>query len=63
VIETVPMETGMVTVDAAAMAKDIAATGRVALYGIHFDTDKTDIKPESEPTLQEIAGLLQQDPS
>jgi OmpA-OmpF porin, OOP family len=63
VIETVPMETGMVTVDAAAMAKDIATTGRVALYGIHFDTDKTDIKPESEPTLQEIAGLLQQDPT
>ena len=63
VIETVPMETGMVTVDAAAMAKDIAATGRVALYGIHFDTDKTDIKPESEPTLQEIAGLLQADPT
>ncbi|HKY60730.1 MAG TPA: DUF4892 domain-containing protein [Gemmatimonadota bacterium] len=61
VIETVPMEAGMVTVDAAAMARDIAATGRVALYGIHFDTDKTDIKPESEPTLQEIAGLLQQD--
>lgn len=63
VIETVPMETGMVSVDAAAMAKDIAATGHVALYGIHFDTDKTDIKPQSEPTLQEIAGLLQQDPA
>ncbi|MGH7563131.1 MAG: DUF4892 domain-containing protein [Gemmatimonadota bacterium] len=63
VIETVPMETDMVTVDAAAMAKDIAATGHVALYGIHFDTDKADIKPESEPTLQEIAGLLTQDPA
>jgi len=52
----------MVTVDAAAMAKDIAATGRVALYGIYFDTDKADIKPESEPTLEEIATLLKQDP-
>jgi outer membrane protein OmpA-like peptidoglycan-associated protein len=61
VIETVPMESDMVTVDAAAMARDIANTGRVALYGIHFDTDKAEIKPESEPTLQEIAGLLQQD--
>lgn len=63
VIETVPMETGMVTVDAAAMAKDIAATGRVALYGIYFDTDKADLKPESGPTLQEIAELLKQDPA
>ncbi|HET6616405.1 MAG TPA: DUF4892 domain-containing protein, partial [Gemmatimonadota bacterium] len=42
VIETVPMETGKVFVNAAAMARDIAATGRVVLYGIHFDTDKSD---------------------
>lgn len=60
-IETVPMETGKVSVNAAAMARDIAATGRVILYGILFDTDKSDIKPESEPTLSEIAKLLQQD--
>ena len=63
VIETVPMETGMVSVNAAAMAKDIAATGRVVLYGIHFDTDKSDIKPESHATLAEIAALLEQDPT
>lgn len=61
VIESAAMETKMVTVDAAAMAKDIAATGRIALYGIYFDTDKTDIKPESAPTLKEIAALLKQD--
>lgn len=63
IVETVPMETGKVTVDASAMARDIAATGRAVLYGIHFDTDKYDIKPESEPTLGEIARLLQQDPT
>jgi outer membrane protein OmpA-like peptidoglycan-associated protein len=34
----------------------------VALYGIYFDTDKTDIKPESAATLKEIAALLKQDP-
>ncbi|MGH9159684.1 MAG: OmpA family protein, partial [Vicinamibacteraceae bacterium] len=61
VIETVPMEAKMVKVDAASMAKDIAASGHVALYGIYFDTDKTDIKPESAETLQEIAALLKQD--
>ncbi len=63
VIETKPMETKMVTVDASAMAAGIATTGHVALYGIYFDTDKTDIKPESQPTLQEIAKLLKQDPA
>jgi outer membrane protein OmpA-like peptidoglycan-associated protein len=61
VIETVPMESEMVTVDAAAMARDIANTGHVAVYGILFDTDKSDIKPESEPTLREVAELLNQD--
>lgn len=62
VVDTVPMESKMVTIEAAAMAKDIAATGHVALYGIYFDTDKTDIKPESAPTISEIAKLLKQDP-
>jgi OmpA-OmpF porin, OOP family len=63
VVDAIPIETGMVTIDAAAMAKDISTTGHVALYGIYFDTDKADLKPESQPTLQEIAKLLQQDPA
>ena len=63
VIDVAPIETGMVKVDAAAMAKDISSTGHVALYGIHFDTDKADPKPESQPTLQEIATLLKRDAS
>ena len=62
VIEAVPMENKMVTVDAAAMAKEVAATGHVALYGILFDTDKTDIKPESVAALDEIAKFLKADP-
>jgi OOP family OmpA-OmpF porin len=63
VIDAVPLETGMVTIDAAAMAKDISSTGHVALYGIYFDTDKADLKPESQSTLQEITKLLKQDPA
>ena len=38
--------------------KAIDATGRIALYGIHFDTDKTEIKPASKETLAQIAKLL-----
>ena len=63
VVDAVPIETRMVTVDAAAMAKDIASSGHVALYGIHFDTDKADLKPESQAALQEITSLLKKDPS
>ena len=45
-------------VDAAVMAKGLRETGRIALYGIYFDTDKTEVKPESRPTLEQIAKLL-----
>jgi OmpA-OmpF porin, OOP family len=60
-VERLGMESKMVTVDASAMAKGIASEGHVALYGILFDTDKTDIKPESAATIAEIAKFLKQD--
>lgn len=60
VIEVKPMETGLVTVNAEALAENISKTGHVAIYGIYFDTGKSDVKSESEPTLKEIAKFLQQ---
>jgi OmpA-OmpF porin, OOP family len=45
-------------VDAATMEKGLRDTGRIALYGIYFDTDKAVIRPESRPTLEQIAKLL-----
>jgi outer membrane protein OmpA-like peptidoglycan-associated protein len=62
IIEVKPMESGLVTVDAAALASDITRTGHSAVYGIYFDTGKADIKPESDAALKEITKLLQQDP-
>jgi OOP family OmpA-OmpF porin len=49
-------------VDAAAMAKGLGEKGHIALYGIYFDTDKAVVKPESKPTMDEIAKLLQSQP-
>nr|WP_284269129.1 OmpA family protein [Bradyrhizobium iriomotense] len=49
-------------VDAAAMAKGLGETGHIALYGIYFDTDKAVLKPESRPTLEQIAKLLSSQP-
>ena len=48
-----------VTLDAA-MAQGLDNVGSVAVYGIYFDTGKSEIKPESEPALTEIAKLLTQ---
>jgi outer membrane protein OmpA-like peptidoglycan-associated protein len=62
IIQVRPMQQNMVVVKAAEMSKAITLTGRVALYGIFFDTDQATIKPESRATLQEIAGLLKQAP-
>jgi OOP family OmpA-OmpF porin len=52
----------MVVVKADEMARTIESTGRIALYGIFFDTDKTDLKPESTPTLNEIAQMMKANP-
>lgn len=63
IIEGKPMQTGKVaaTLDAGTMARSIASEGKVAVYGVYFDTDKTVVKPESKDSLAEMAKLLQQD--
>ncbi len=62
VVEIEPMETNMVTIDADAMARGIDQAGRVALYGIFFETGSADITAQSEGALTEIATLLQGNP-
>ncbi len=63
VIKPRALEQRMVFVDAKQMQGDIATKGRIALYGILFDFNKADIKPESKPTLDEIAKLLKDNPA
>lgn len=50
-----------VTADAAALGADIKASGHVSIYGILFDTGKSEIKPESDAAIAEIAKLLKRD--
>ena len=52
-----------VEVKAPEMAKALSATGKIDIYGILFDVDKTELKPESRATLEEVARLLKSDPS
>lgn len=63
VIETKAMDNRMVVVKADEMQQQIDKAGRVALYGILFDFNKTELKPESDATLQEIGKLLTSDAS
>ena len=50
-----------VTANAEAFRNDIRATGHAAVYGIHFDTARADIKPESTPALAEVAKMVAAD--
>lgn len=59
VVEERPRETRVIVVKAEEMQKSLGAEGRIALHGIHFDTDSAVIRPESKPTLDEIAALLE----
>lgn len=58
----VGVQTSRVVVKAAEMARQIAASGRIALYDIYFDTDKATLKAGSKPALAEIAKLLANNP-
>lgn len=62
ILEPRPREKKMTLVKAEEMARSLSSTGRIALYGILFDTDKADLKPASDPALAEIAALLKSDP-
>lgn len=63
VVELKAMETEKVSVNLNAddMAKGLASEGKIALYGIYFDTDKAEVLAQSKPQLAEMARLLQKD--
>ncbi len=65
---------GLEIVEKGAMGQDIQAnadafnnslqsTGHAAVYGILFDTNKAELKPESEQAIEEIAKLLKANPA
>jgi OmpA-OmpF porin, OOP family len=51
-----------VTADASSLKDGIEQTGRVAVYGIHFDTGEATIQADSEDSLKQILELLQENP-
>ena len=47
--------------EADSLFSSIAAIGKDVMYGIYFGTGKPEVKPMSEPTIGEIAKLLNAD--
>ena len=56
------MEQQMQANTAAGWGEQINQTGRATIYGINFDSAKATIRPDSEPVLKELLGLLQKQP-
>jgi len=51
-----------VTADASSLSDELKKSGHVAIYGIHFETGKASILPDSENVLGEIVKMLRQNP-
>lgn len=63
VIESGKMETDKIQVkQQEEIKKDFDDAGRTQIYGILFDYDKADIKPESAPQLQQITDVMNRNP-
>lgn len=59
VVEVEGMPEGLVTVDAASMARQLDARGSTQLKGIYFDTGRAELTTNSEPALAEVARLME----
>ncbi|QRY80026.1 DUF4892 domain-containing protein [Pseudomonas sp. PDNC002] len=63
VVDVQPMAQNQIKLEESSeLKKNLDAAGRVAVYGVHFDSGKTEIKPESKATLEQIAKLLKDNP-
>jgi outer membrane protein OmpA-like peptidoglycan-associated protein len=52
----------LTTVSAAEMQSEIASTGKIALYGINFDSGKDSLRSDSTDTINQIARLMTSEP-
>ena len=64
VVQPKAMEGGKVALaTASAIADGLKAEGKMAIYGVNFDTGKSDIRPDSKPQLAELAKILKAQPA
>jgi len=63
IVESAAMDEKMVVVKADEMASRIGSQGSVNLYGFYFDFNSATLKPESQPTIDEVVTLLQAAPA
>ena len=62
IIDEKPLERNLEFTSADDMYRGLEAAGFVAVYGIHFDTDRADLKVGASKTLEEVVKLLKAHP-
>ncbi|MGM0410389.1 MAG: OmpA family protein, partial [Bacillota bacterium] len=60
IVEEKEMESDLI--DAEKVFRKIESTGKASIQGVYFDYDSAKIKEKSEPTIKEIASLLDNNP-
>jgi outer membrane protein OmpA-like peptidoglycan-associated protein len=63
VAEPAPADLGKVVITNDKLRSGLVDEGKIALYGIYFDTGRAELKPESKAQLDEMAKLLDADKS
>jgi OOP family OmpA-OmpF porin len=63
IVEPKAMTTDQVAVDASAIGQGLKDEGKVALYGVLFDTGKTEVLPDSKAQLDQMAAMLKAQPA
>lgn len=62
IVKSGVMADKMVTVSASDIEKGIDTQGHIAIYGINFDSNKADLKPESKASLDQVAEFMKAKP-
>lgn len=63
IVEPAQAALGKVTVDAKAIGAGLQRDGKIALYGVNFDTNKAVLREDSAPQLQSMADALKAQPA
>lgn len=62
VVEVKGLEQRLVVIGEGEIEQSLTRDGKIAIYGILFDFDKAEIKPESTPQLDQLAAVLKKNP-
>jgi outer membrane protein OmpA-like peptidoglycan-associated protein len=63
IVEGKAMDTDKIAVvKADEMQQKLARDGRVAIYGIYFDFDKAEVKPQSREQIEQLGTLMKNNP-